>query len=235
MIPKRIFYAWFGGKTIPNKSKLYIKNWQKLNPDFEIIQIDESNFDVNSYDFTKEAYRNQSWAFVSDVARLQAIYKYGGFYFDTDVELIKGIINLTNYKSVWALEQSNAINSGLIIGAQKNDSNLRNLLSIYRNKDYIDGSFDNITIGIISNYFENKGFKRKNKFQLLDDGTVILPVEYFAPIHYWGGGRITKKTIGIHHYDASWTHTVEYGKKFKIGQYLLLHFPFIYHLLKVES
>ena len=37
----------------------------------------------------KEAYNAKKWAFVSDYARFDILYRYSGLYFDTDVELIK--------------------------------------------------------------------------------------------------------------------------------------------------
>ena len=37
----------------------------------------------------KQAYEAKKWGFVPDYARLDIIYKYGGIYLDTHVELIK--------------------------------------------------------------------------------------------------------------------------------------------------
>ena len=44
---------------------------------------------MNSCAYVKEAYEAKKWAFVSDYARFEILYKYGGLYFDTDVELVK--------------------------------------------------------------------------------------------------------------------------------------------------
>ena len=38
-------------------------------------------------------------AFVSDVARMYALYEYGGIYFDTDVEVIRDFSELL--KRLW--------------------------------------------------------------------------------------------------------------------------------------
>ena len=46
-------------------------------------------FDVNSIPYTQQAYEAKKYAFVSDYARFWILYKYGGLYFDTDVEIIK--------------------------------------------------------------------------------------------------------------------------------------------------
>lgn len=46
MIPKKIHYCWFGGNK---KSKLIlecIKSWKRYFPDYEIIEWNEGNFDM---------------------------------------------------------------------------------------------------------------------------------------------------------------------------------------------
>ena len=82
-IPKIIHYCWFGNNDKPDKIKSYINSWKIHMPDFEVIEWNESNFDVNKLEYTKEAYNMKKYAFVSDVARIEALYKYGGIYFDT--------------------------------------------------------------------------------------------------------------------------------------------------------
>ena len=88
MIPKIIHYCWFGGKPLPKSAIKCIKSWRKFFPDYEIKEWNESNFDVNMMTYTREAYAAQKYAFVSDVARFWILYREGGVYFDTDVEVI---------------------------------------------------------------------------------------------------------------------------------------------------
>lgn len=235
MIPKKIYYVWFGPKEIPLQLKEYIEGWKKMNPDYSIYCINESNFDVDKYDFTKKAYKDKKWAFVSDYARLKIIYEKGGFYLDTDVQLLKNLNQLEKYPSVWALEDSDAINSGLIIGSEAKNENIKNIISIYDSIDYSKTEEkDLITVPIVTNYFLQKGFKIKNKKQILKDGTLILPTDYFAPFHFWGGGHITKRTIGIHKYAASWTdHKKTYAsRKFAFNREFMLVMPKLYISLR---
>ena len=56
---KKIHYCWFGGKKLPKSVEDCIKTWKKFLPDYEIKQWDESNFDVNSFPFVKEAYESK--------------------------------------------------------------------------------------------------------------------------------------------------------------------------------
>ena len=96
MIPKKIHYCWFGGNEKSKLAKKCINSWKKYCPDYEIIEWNESNFDVTKNDYLKFCYENKKWAFLSDLARLMIIYSEGGIYFDTDVEMIKNIDFLDN-------------------------------------------------------------------------------------------------------------------------------------------
>ena len=55
MIPKIIHYCWFGGNPLPNIAVKCINSWKKYFPDYEIIEWNESNFDLFSCDYCREA------------------------------------------------------------------------------------------------------------------------------------------------------------------------------------
>ena len=62
MIPKIIHYCWFG-KNPKSKSVLKcIDSWKKYCPDYEIVEWNEDNFDINSnllYNQNVFCYRNE--------------------------------------------------------------------------------------------------------------------------------------------------------------------------------
>ena len=91
MIPKIIHYCWFGHNPLPPLALKCIASWKKYLPDYEIKEWNEENFDVNIIPYTREAYAAGKYAFVTDYARFWILYKYGGIYFDTDVEMIRPI------------------------------------------------------------------------------------------------------------------------------------------------
>ena len=62
---------------------------------------DETNFNYEDFLYSKEAYKANKMAFVSDVARIYASYNEGGFYLDTDVEVIKSIDNIFIFTSIF--------------------------------------------------------------------------------------------------------------------------------------
>ena len=72
MLPKIIHYCWFGRNPKPDIVKKCITSWRHFCPDYQIIEWNEENFDIQECpDFVRDAYTNKKWAFVSDYARLK--------------------------------------------------------------------------------------------------------------------------------------------------------------------
>ena len=69
MIPKKIHYCWFGGNPLPEMVKKRIESWKNFCPDYEIIEWNEKNSDLNCCRYMQEAAKEKKWAFVSDYAR----------------------------------------------------------------------------------------------------------------------------------------------------------------------
>ena len=97
MIPKIIHYCWFGRGKLPRLAIHCISSWKKYCPDYQIIEWNEDNFNIETIPYVKEAYDKKKFAFVSDVARLFALSKHGGFYMDVDVELLSDLNSLCQY------------------------------------------------------------------------------------------------------------------------------------------
>ena len=104
MIPKIIHYCWFGRNPLPKSAMRCIESWRKYFPDYEIKEWNEDNFDVNMLPFTQEAYKMRKFAFVSDVARFWILYRYGGLYFDTDVEVIRPMDDIVAQRAFMGIE-----------------------------------------------------------------------------------------------------------------------------------
>lgn len=233
MIPKKIYYVWLGGKPLTSNIKANIKSWKEKNPDFQIIRIDETNFDIYRYPFIEDAYNSKNWAFASDLIRLIIIYNNGGFYFDTDVKMVKSLEPFLQYKSVWGMETPGFINSGLVIGAEKNDKHLRNIINIYRHLKFDANDIYNfVTTQIISDYFIRYGLKANNHLQILDGYIHVFPSDYFAPLHWWGGGHVTKRTVAIQQYTKNWGDSNGISKSGRFCRDLYHYFPKTYILIK---
>lgn len=216
MIPKVIHYCWFGGNPLPKSAQKCIASWRKYLPDYEIKEWNESNFDVNIIPYTAEAYKAKKYAFVSDYARFWILYKYGGLYFDTDVEVIKNMDDIIakgpfmgceNEAKAGATPAQLGVAPGLGLGVNPDLGLCGEILEIYKDKHYIlpDGSFSTDTVVTITTEFLCKyGMKNTDKVQEIA-GVFIYPKEYFCPKDYVTGElKITKNSYCIHWYTASW-------------------------------
>lgn len=206
MIPKKIHYCWFGGKELPPLAKKCIESWKKYCPDYEIIEWNEKNFDININQYTKEAYDNKKWAFVSDVARIYALYNHGGIYMDTDVEIIKNIDEFLNDKAFIGFEAIDRIQTG-IIACQKGNKIIKEILDDYDTRKFVkeNGELDTATnVYVITSKFEKNGLKKDNTYQKVNDFT-IYPTEYFCPLDYDTRKlNVTDNSYVIHWFDGSW-------------------------------
>lgn len=207
MIPKTIHYCWFGKNPLPELALHCIESWKVFLPDYEIIQWNESNYNVKKIPYIEQAYDAKKYAFVSDYARFDILYEYGGIYFDTDVEVIKPLDDIINRGPFAGLEDPGAINAGLGLGARVHESIYQEILDSYTNDRFIksDGSMNLYTIvERVSSIFSQYGFTKENKNQIIKDISIYTK-DYFCPKNYRTFEiNITKNTYSIHHYDASW-------------------------------
>ena len=222
-IPRKIHYCWFGGGEKPELVKKCIASWRKYCPDCEIIEWNESNYDVTKNTYMYQAYQAKRWGFVPDYARLDIIYCYGGIYFDTDVELIRSIENLfegegfLGFESVNEIGKSNySVNTGQGFGAAPRHPLIVKLRDLYDSLQFIGE--DGIPNLQPSPYFNTSvlvenGLKTDNTFQVID-GITVYPAEYFCPIS-WNSKKcqITNNTYSIHHFNASWVSVSEKRKR----------------------
>lgn len=215
-IPKVIHYCWFGGKPLPASAKKCIDSWRRFLPDYEIRRWDESNYDVNAYEYSSAAYADKRYAYVSDIARMEILYKHGGVYLDTDVELIANPGHIIEHGPFMGCEHTPRseedtlgvlVAPGLGIGAEAGNPIVGRLFDIYKNSQYEnpDGMANPVTIVVITTkMLKEMGLRDCPGIQKIE-GMTIYPTEYFCPISIEDGMlRITPETVSIHHYDQSW-------------------------------
>ncbi|MEH6906764.1 glycosyltransferase [Neobacillus drentensis] len=214
-IPKVIHYCWFGGKEKPTIVKKCIQSWEKNLPQYEILEWNEGNFNIELNSYVKEAYNAGKYAFVSDYVRVYALYNYGGIYLDTDVEVFKPFDDLLHHNSFWGFEQANFIATSTI-GAEKGNALIKEFLDSYYEKKFIrnDGTYNQLTnVAIITKLLEDKGLKTNGQYQEINRLGVFYPQTYFSPYDYINCQTfITEKTYTIHHFYKSWLPA---GKRIK--------------------
>lgn len=220
-IPKIIHYCWFGGANLPELAQKCIESWKKKCPEYQIIEWNESNFDLNACTYVREAYDEKKWAFVSDYVRFWVLYHYGGVYIDTDVEIVKSIDEIVRQGAYMGCEPaltgmnnnrilSNMkvlVNPGLGMAAPIHHFFIKEILDIFESRSFYkeSGETDLTTIvetttGALIKY----GYDDSNSIQKVA-GMTLYPIEYFCPKNYFTGElKLTQNTFSIHHYTATW-------------------------------
>ncbi len=206
MIPKKIHYCWFGRKPKPKLAEKCIASWRKYCPDYEIIEWNEDNFDVNSNRYVREAYEAKKYAFVSDYARLWAMTAYGGIYMDTDVELVRSLDFILEQEAVSGFESQTQIQTGLM-ACREGFPLFEEFLhyyedAVFRNNDGTLNTTTNVTI--MTEICLRHGFVPNGKYQVVD-GFVLYPRDVFCPLDdATGKMHRSKNTAAIHWFNKSW-------------------------------
>ena len=214
MIPKKIHYCWFGRNEKPKLAEKCIASWKKYCPDYEIIEWNEDNFDVNQYAYTKYCYENRLWAFLSDFVRLVVVFEHGGIYFDTDVEALRSFDELLQYEAFYGFENENYIASGLGFGASKNHLSLKLMIDEYLAvAPDDDGKFQMTGCPTLNTQALKRFGITVNGQKQVVNGVAVLPQDYLNPyddatgrlnqtehtysVHWFAKSALSKKTILI--------------------------------------
>ena len=238
MIPKIIHYCWFGRRELPSLAVKCIESWRRYLPDYEIREWNEDNFDVNIILYTEEAYRQGKYAFVSDYARFWILYRYGGIYFDTDVEIIRPMDDIIakgnfmgfevdpdgeNTPGRYAPRHCFGVNPGLCMGIVKEHPTMKLMKELYEGVVF-DGSkmspWLKTVVAYTTEQLMKEGLQNVKGIQQVGDIT-LYPREYFAPINVVTGRlHITANTHTIHHYMGTWTVASERSVKDRLRNLL---------------
>jgi mannosyltransferase OCH1-like enzyme len=195
MIPKILHYCWYGGDK-PADMKEYIEGWRRLLPEWRFVEWNESNTDLQSCAFVKEAYEKKGYAFVSDFARLDALFAQGGVYLDTDTELLKPLDAFLDCELFLGFEDESFFCASTI-GALPENQFLKGLLEQYRNMPHFPQPPQTINLYLTDMFFRRYPLERKNSRQTYK-GIELYPDDVFI------GRRLTDDTAAIHRFRGSW-------------------------------
>ena len=172
-----VFQYW--GQGI-RKMPLFLKIIYKYNLDFckknniNLILIDDNN--VTDYITPHPRFKKLAYHFKSDIIRYYILHKYGGFWFDTDVIIIKDINNLyesiKNYECMLDVEYDEQIGcASLFIKKQSVVSNfcinyINNILN--KNIKLTWGTIGPITVEML--YKNHKSLIWLNNYETVKNG-----------------------------------------------------------------
>ena len=175
-IPKIIHYVWVGNNEKPKDIKRCMETWKKHLKDYEIIEWNEKNFDIDSNKFVKEAYEARKWAYVSDYIRAYAIYNDGGIYLDTDVLVVESLDSLLDNRAFVGYENPQYPFTA-VFGAEKNHPFIKDMLDYYDNKSFEfdkNNQYDKVNTKTVSDILiEDYDCKIGNQEQMLREGIKV--------------------------------------------------------------
>ena len=162
-IAKKIHFIWIGTNPIPDYFQLFFQRFKTLNPEFTFKiwknkDLTSQNFPI-TYPYIKiikkmhgkhirdspssptrlnkgEPMVYSKWAQITDLMRLEIVFRHSGYYFDTTYECLKPLYDLFNRKDkfVGCNESSRPLHtlpylSNSFFGATKGNPILKRLLS----------------------------------------------------------------------------------------------------------
>lgn len=219
MIPHKIHYCWFGNNPIPQLAEECLTSWRNHMPDWEYRFWNESNFDVDGTPYTKEAYANGNYAFVSDYVRLWALENEGGVYLDVDFEVYKPFNDLLHHHAFAGFEGSKHLPVMMgVCASEAHGEWVTKMKNSYHDRHFLnsDGT-PNLTTNVqfITSLMVANGFRQDGTEQDYLD-LHIFPVDYFSPRLTTGEYLRTNNTYCEHKGLGSWnSHTDKWKETIK--------------------
>lgn len=235
MIPKIIHYCWLSNDPIPESLQTYMKSWKQHLPDYEFMLWNFDRFNKDQSIWVQEAFEKKKYAFAADYIRLYAVYKYGGFYLDMDVEVLKSFDDFLSLKSAICWQDGHDGFEAACFGAEKGVPWLKTCLDYYQNKHFIN-SKNKMELrplpSIMEDTLKENGYIIESVSSIKDalscdakNLIAVLPNCFFSPKSYQTGKiNKTEQTHAIHHFTASWVNP--YDNKSFFGKILVFfHIP----------
>ena len=187
-----------------------LESWRRFFPHHEIREWNEDNFDVNIIPYTADAYKSGKYAFVSDYVRFWVLYRYGGVYFDTDVEVIRpmdDILEKGPFMGIELLGPPIAVNPGLGLAAEPEMPLYETILKQFESMSFLlpDETLNPFTmIPMVTGLLAERGLNGDGSIESVD-GVSIYPPDWFNPFDDLTGRlHKTDNTRTIHWFAKSW-------------------------------
>lgn len=220
-IPKIIHYCWLSNDPFPKDISVFIESWKKILTDYEFRLWDLERDQVGENIWVKQSFKAKKYAFAADYIRIYALYKYGGIYLDTDVEVLKSFDDLLHLPYFAGTEGGNWIEAA-VLGAEKGADWLKDILN-YFDKPFVkpEGSYAMVTMPQVMNKIikekrQIKVSEKKEIFENIDMNYAtcfyLFEEDFFSPKNMGTGTiRKTNNTYAIHHFAMSW---IPFSSKF---------------------
>ena len=158
--------------------------------------------------FGKYLNMSPTFAYKSDLMRLELLYKYGGIYIDTDVEVIRSFDDLSEYHYPFAAWESNYVIGSAVIGSPPKSQEVLDLITYCIGAIELESKDGKIEYGGHLRMFSPSVL---TKLWKSNQDVLLLNPESFYPYHWNEKHRryedfsINPNTYAVHHWNGSWS------------------------------
>lgn len=202
MIPRTIHQIWLGPNKPPEILARFRRRCRKMLPGWSIKLWREA--DIARLDLGPMVLKARPFAMAADIARLEILYRYGGFYLDVDAELVKGINYLRPSAAVFTHQNNGKWVTNHFMGAVPGFRVFREALPV------VEANVKRLSPGRPFDIMETTGphFLTRIKAKVAPS----YPVRFIARrVHLDGGAafilydRKNLDVVGLHYAEASWS------------------------------
>ena len=182
-------------------------SWRRVLPDYQVQEWNEANSPLEANSYTRVAYKQKLWSRLSNYVRLHALYREGGIYLDTDVEVVRSFTPLLAQSCFLGFQQEEEqldwVN-GAVLGAEAGHPFIKRCMELTVQRFDMEGEFYRGPT-IITTVLKEMGLDAYGLQEL--DGVTICPAEYFYPYPWFGQFSpdcVKPSTYCVHYWAASW-------------------------------
>lgn len=175
-------------------------------PGYRIQEWNEENSPMD-VEYVKRAYGKKLWAKASNFVRLYALYREGGLYLDTDVEIIRKFDPLMGEDCFLGFQQkmksTDWVGMG-VIGSIAGHPFLEQCISLTLERFNQKGQFYR-SPAMATLVLKRMGLREYGLQKV--GGVRIYPAQYFYPFPYWESFHrkcIMEDTYSVHYWEATW-------------------------------
>lgn len=178
-----------------------LESWKRMCPGWEIREWGDEALGGIDNRYLREAAEHRKWAFAADYLRLKVLNDHGGFYLDTDLELLKPIEEFCadDFTTGFIDRSPNVFLNMCFIGAAKGNRLVAEMLDEYERIPFVgaDGELDQTpNVVRFARYFASRGFD----FSDAHAEVKISPTEIIHPVEMFN----SREGYAFHHAAASW-------------------------------
>lgn len=221
-IPKIIHYCWLSGDPYPELVQHCIQSWKEKLPDYELMLWDQNRFDIHSVPWVEQACAVKKWPPASDYIRLFALYKYGGIYLDSDVEVKKSFDSFLHLPYFVGRESRNDVFEAAVIGAQSGQEWVKQSLLFFKNTEFKTEKLykdDYLAPLVLKNSVKKLGLV-ETKIDYIpksyddDRKFYVFSSDFFSPLNNLNLNiKSSKDNYAIHWFTGTWESP--YQKRYK--------------------